>query len=81
MGRRLVLSAIWNLTDAQLQGGLEKSQMTKADLVAKMEAFTRKTVCSQETSAAFVGLGGQLQYNYGTRDGISVASVMVSTCP
>ena len=51
-----------------------------ADLTLKMDVATKNSVCSLGLMAAFVRLGGQVQYLYRTLDGSIVLSPVVAAC-
>jgi hypothetical protein len=45
-----------------------------------MSQATRNSVCTQTFMAAFLGLGGQVQYLYKTEDGYIVLAPVVTVC-
>ncbi len=79
-GPRIVVIAIWHMTKSDLDATLRAGGMTLADLEARMNQATRNAVCGQEVMAAFIGLGGQMQYTYRTDDGYSVLAPAVTAC-
>ncbi|MBR0870052.1 hypothetical protein JQ633_06765 [Bradyrhizobium tropiciagri] len=80
VGPRLILTAIWNIDKAEFDARLRANNTTVADLTAKMDVATQNSVCSMELMAAFVRLGGQVQYLYRTLDGATVLSPLVAAC-
>jgi len=79
-GPRVVLTAIWNIDKAEFDARLQAGKMTVADLTSKMEVATKNSVCSLDLMAAFVRLGGQVQYLYRSLDGFIVLSALVAAC-
>ena len=79
-GPRLVITAIWNIDKAEFDARLQANNMTVADLALKMDVATKNSVCSMDVMAAFVRLGGQVQYAYRTLDGFIVLSPLVAAC-
>jgi hypothetical protein len=80
LGPRIILTAVWNIEKAALDARLQANTMTLVELSAKMDATTKNSVCSLDVMAAFVGLGGQVQYLYKTVDGFVVLSPVVTAC-
>ena len=81
VGPRLILTATWQVTRSGLDERIQSSGMTPERLLQSMDTLTQNLVCSQETMAAFIRLGGEMQYVYRTLDGQVVASPSVRTCP
>lgn len=79
-GPRVIITAIWNIDKAEFDARLQANNITVADLSSKMDVATKNSVCSLELMAAFVRLGGQVQYNYRTLDGFIVLSPLVAAC-
>jgi hypothetical protein len=79
-GPRIIITAIWNIEKVDFDARLQANSMTLADLTSKMDAATKNSVCSMDVMAAFVRLGGQVQYAYRTLDGFIVLSPLVSGC-
>src|SRR5947207_645199 len=61
-GRRLSMTVVWFYTNTELDKMLVAGRMSRDDLKTKMDSQTRSMVCGQENLAAFVGLGGEIQY-------------------
>ena len=80
-GSRVGMMAIWDLTQMDLQARLIANKMTQEQLIAAVEKHTQNIMCSQESTAAFIRLGGQLQFKYQTTDGFAIASPLVVACP
>lgn len=81
-GPRLELNVVWHMTGSTLNNMLVDNGMTHDQLVSRMEQSTRTIVCGQkQPSAAFVRLGGQIQYIYITNDYIPIASPTITQCP
>lgn len=79
-GPRVVVDAIWHLKKSNIDSSLLAGGMSLADLDARMSKFTRNSVCSRESMAAFVRLGGRVQYTYRTDDGYVVLAPVVTAC-
>ncbi len=77
---RLVMIVVWQMDDDALTARLSAAGMDRNSLYTKFKTQTKSAVCSQKTLAAFVGLGGEVQYIYRTLDAIEIASLLVSTC-
>jgi hypothetical protein len=80
-GPRIIVTAIWNIDKAEFDARINANSTTLADLTLKMDAATKNSVCSTDALAAFVRLGGQVQYAYRTLDGVMVLSPLVTACP
>jgi hypothetical protein len=79
--RSLVMfSIVWQIDNTDLQAALG-GQMTVADLKVKMDRQTKNLVCGDQVAAAFVRLGGKIQYAYRTKDGVPVHAPIVEMCP
>jgi hypothetical protein len=72
-GPRLIMTATWQLTEAQFNEQLVAHKLTAAQFETKMRGFTQRLVCGQKVAAAFLSLGGEMQYTYLTIDGASTA--------
>jgi hypothetical protein len=81
VGVRLSMVAIWNMDDAALSSFLATSGYTKEAFSERMQALTQNSVCSQPVTAAFVRLGGEVDYVYKTTDLAFVAAPLVKSCP
>jgi hypothetical protein len=79
-GPRVIITAIWNIDKAEFDARIHANSTTAVDLTLKMDAATKNSVCSAEALAAFVRLGGQVQYAYRTLDGFIVLSPLVTVC-
>jgi hypothetical protein len=79
-GPRLIVTVIWNIDQAVFDTRLQANNTTVADLTLKMDVATKNSVCSLDVMAAFVRLGGQVQYTYRTLDGFIVLSPLVAAC-
>lgn len=80
VGPRLGLTAVWQMTKAELDQRLFANNMTRDGLADRMTAAATNSVCSDRVLTAFVGLGGQIQYNYLTTDGFRIASPAILAC-
>lgn len=60
---------------------MRASGTTLDELARKIELMTHNHVCSIKVMAAFIGLGGQIQYLYKTEEGLTVLSPVVTSCP
>ena len=80
IGSRLSMTVVWHLSNSKLQSRMSAASMSRDDLKAKMEAQTDSMVCGDDALAAFVGLGGEIQYVYRTEDAVPVYSPLVTTC-
>ena len=80
-GPRVIMIMIWHITKADMDATLRADNMLPADLAARMNEGTQNSICSQGPMAAFVRLGGQIQYIYKTEDQFVVLSPTVTACP
>ncbi|MGY3489638.1 hypothetical protein ACVW1C_007521 [Bradyrhizobium sp. USDA 4011] len=80
IGPRVIIAAVWNIDKAEFDARLKANNTTVADLASKMDIATKNSVCSLDVMAAFVRLGGQVQYLYRTLDGTIVMSPLVAAC-
>lgn len=79
-GPRIAVIAIWHKQKAEVDALLQQGGMSLSDLDARMAQATRNVVCTQAAMAAFIRLGGQVQYLYRTEDAITVMSPVISAC-
>ncbi len=79
-GPRVVIVAIWHINKPDLDASLLAGGMSLADLDARVSQATHNSVCTQAFMAAFLRLGGQVQYLYKTEDGHIVLSPVVTEC-
>jgi len=80
VGPRIVITAIWHVSKADMDALISAGNMSLADLQARMSQGTRNSVCSQDAMAAFIRLGGQVQYIYKTTDQFVALSPTVTAC-
>lgn len=80
VGPRIAVIAIWHKKKSEVDASLQQSAMSLSDLEVRMAQATRNLVCSQAAMAAFLRLGGQVQYIYRTEDAITVMSLIISAC-
>lgn len=80
VGPRIAVIAIWHKKKSEVDALLQQGGMSLSDLEARMAQATRNVVCSQSALAAFIRLGGQVQYFYRTDDAITVMSPLISAC-
>jgi hypothetical protein len=81
IGPRVSITAIWHTSKADMDTSLGAGNMSHSDFEKRMDQLTRNSVCSQNAMAAFVRLGGQMQYIYKTEDQFVVLSPTVTNCP
>lgn len=81
VGPRIVITALWKITKGELDSRLSSGGMSLAQLSENMQSGTEKSVCSMPQMAAFVRLGGQVQYIYRTADGFNALFPLVESCP
>lgn len=79
-GPRLTASVVWEQTMSELESMLRNAGMVKSDLLAKLQTSTQSMVCSKSVMAAFVRLGGQVEYQYSTKDFVAVGGALVDSC-
>src|SRR3954462_104275 len=79
-GRRIMMSATWGLTEAQYREQLTFRKITDEQFVAHLQRLTRRLACSSKPEAAFVTLGGEIEYHYVASDGYAIAAVIVDSC-
>jgi hypothetical protein len=79
-GPRLVMTATWEVAEVEFNQQLALRNLSADQFKAKMQLFTRNMVCGQKVSAAFLNLGGEVQYNYVTNDAHPVASPVIQKC-
>lgn len=80
IGPRLVFVAQWNLTSAQAQALVQERGTTMQEWGASVQKVTQNSVCTQESTAAFIRLGGEVQYIYKGPDGSITFSPLVASC-
>jgi hypothetical protein len=80
-GPRLVFVAAWKIRAAEAEAMVRSRGASMDDWKSNVLVATRNTVCSQEVTAAFVRLGGQVQYLYKDPDGQILFSPLVDACP
>lgn len=80
-GPRLIITAFWDISKEEYGHMLVDSGAQTGELAIKMEIFTRNGVCTQPWMAAFVRLGGEIQYVYKTRDGFTPLAPLIADCP
>ncbi|MCK1618036.1 hypothetical protein IVA96_15565 [Bradyrhizobium sp. 159] len=76
-GPRLVYVAAMSSSAAEAEATATARGITMQDWAAQVEEYTRNSVCSMEALAAFVGLGGEVQYFYKGADGRVLFSPLV----
>lgn len=80
-GPRVTLVGMWQYTQAELETLFAQYGMTLADLKKKMDQQAATFACSQETTAAFIELGGEVEYIYRTKDGFNLRDIVLKDCP
>ena len=81
VGPLLAFSVVWKIEHRELMLSLTNIGKTMDDLTVTMEAQTSTLVCGQDVLAAFVGLGGKIEYNYRTLDAVPITSITIQDCP
>jgi hypothetical protein len=79
-GNRIVMTATWELTEAQYREQLTARHITPEQFEAHMQRLTQRLACGQEAAAAFVTLGGQIQYSYVSSDGHPIVAPIIDNC-
>jgi hypothetical protein len=79
-GPRFVLTYSWATTWAGLQGRLAARDLSILDIVAVVISQTTKSICAIKSDAAFIQLGGRIQFQYVTDDGYTIATHVISRC-
>jgi hypothetical protein len=79
-GNRIIMTATWELTEAQYREQLTARHITPEQFEAHMQRLTRRLACGQEAAAAFVNLGGQIQYSYVSSDGHPIVAPVIDNC-
>src|SRR5262245_51991427 len=79
-GRRLVMTATWELTEVQFNDQLKAHNLTIERFQVKMQRFTQHMVCGLKPVAAFLRLGGEVQYSYVTNDGHPIVAPVIKGC-
>ena len=80
IGGRVGMNVIWHMTEVELNSRIAMNNTTLENLRSQMQSYSRTSVCSREVTAAFVRLGGEMQYHYTTNDGFSIASPLIKNC-
>lgn len=83
-GKRLAFTIRWHLTKSEYDNAfIAANDRLLGPGVARLkaEAMATNGVCGNPPVAAFVRLGGEIQYNYATSDGIMLFQPLVSNCP
>ncbi|ATU92744.1 hypothetical protein B5P45_25190 [Phyllobacterium zundukense] len=81
IGPSVVMYAAWAQTYAEFQAKLEAAGVAKEVYIENLNTMTKTMICGQEPTAAFVRLGGVMQYHYRTADAVPVTMATVSECP
>lgn len=81
IGPKLGINISWVLSKSELVERLKLNNLTDQELEVKMQVQSQNYVCNNENLAAFVRLGGEIQYHYLTTDNFPIASPVVSKCP
>lgn len=79
-GRRIIMSATWGLTEAQYREQLTVRHITEEQFADHLQRLTTRLACSSKPEAAFVTLGGEIEYHYVASDGYPIAVAVVETC-
>ena len=79
-GNRVIMTATWELTEAQYREQLTIHHITPEQFEAHMQRLTQRLACGQEPAAAFVTLGGQIQYSYISGDGHPIVAPVIDNC-
>ena len=79
-GNRVIMTATWELTEAQYREQLTIHHITPEQFEAHMQRLTQRLACGQEAAAAFVSLGGQIQYSYVSSDGHPIVAPVIDNC-
>jgi hypothetical protein len=79
-GRRIIMSATWGLTEAQFREQLNIRHITAEQFAAHLERLTKGLACTSKPEAAFVTLGGEIEYHYVASDGYAIAAPVITTC-
>jgi hypothetical protein len=79
-GNRVIMTATWDLTEAQCREQLTTRHITPEQFDAHMQRFTQRVVCVQKVPSAFVTLGGEIQYRYMSVDGHPIVAPVIDSC-
>src|SRR5262245_57724712 len=79
-GPRVIITAIWHTKKSDVDSSLRAGGISLAELDTRMSQATRNSVCGEATMAAFIRLGGQVQYAYKTEDGHILLKPVVTAC-
>jgi hypothetical protein len=79
-GNRVIMTATWELTEAQYREQLTIHHIMPEQFEAHMQRLTQRLACGQEAAAAFVNLGGQIQYSYISSDGHPIVAPVIDNC-
>lgn len=80
-GPQLTVVANWAITKADHDQRLGSAGTFGENMAAKIQSMTDNSVCSQPVNAAFVRLGGRIQYIYRSLEGFALYSPTVTNCP
>jgi hypothetical protein len=80
IGPRVVIVGRWQLTKAEMDSTQRDASYSHEQWATAMQQATQNYVCGVEPLAAFVRLGGQMQYNYVTSDNFLAFSPLVDRC-
>jgi hypothetical protein len=81
IGPRVVFNAVWSRTNAEIDAEIVAAGLTRSRLTEMMAEMSKNWICGSKVPAAFVRLGGEVQYTYKTMDGFPVASPLITDCP
>jgi len=79
-GNRVIMTATWELTEAQYREQLTIRHITPEQFEAHMQRLTQRLACGKEAASAFVNLGGQIQYSYVSSDGHPIVAPIIDNC-
>src|SRR4029453_5845634 len=79
-GNRVIMTATWELTEAQYREQLTSRHITPEQFDAHMQRFTQRAVCVQKVPSAFVTLGGEIQYRYMSVAGHRIVAPVIDSC-
>jgi hypothetical protein len=81
VGRRIVITTTWPRRKADLEAYFRKDSTSLAEFRGRLHHMLRSLVCSDAESLALLGLGGEMQVVYKTKDDFVLANPILAACP
>lgn len=81
IGPKVIVTGMINKTKSEAEAFAESGNTSMQKWRFLVEEGSRHQICSAEPTAAFIRLGGIIEYNYNSLDGFRMFSPEVYYCP